>query len=779
MPVIRPITQLVPSPNGKLLAILTSHTVHVAILPDSTHLGGPDTGPIRVKTHTLGPTSHVLGQSPVMSALWHPLGVLGHCLVTVTADSIVRLWELNTENRWSFDSPALAMDLKKLADGTDAKEDYGAPGMGRNQGFSPDSFEMEVASACFGGTGTERENGWSAMTLWVAMKDGDLYALCPLLPSKWQPPPSLIPSLSVAVVSQYNYLKSELSTTKEELRRCQQRYAWVSDIDNQEPSYLPTGSEFDPEVEVYHRPVKVGSVPRLQGPFELDPTPDDGELTLDVQITDIHVIAAKLDDDDISPLGDEADSDPGESYEEGLAMNIVCLMTNHGRIHICLDVDGVEGTWLPERRADVAGPREEDLPTLLTLETIDTLRSDELTDPELSFPIFSSDPYSRHAFFATHGLSVSYLSLSPWLDQLESELQNGAGHAGIDFRLEIFVKSVSTLRERIIDPPASLSSAQLERSAATEPLTAAVVFRDSDLGYLVLTERCSQPSAASLESPDLGDYLSDDGHFSTSTHALSQSFSGNKSLVLAHLPTPPPRALYQPPRALWQASPLPSFLNSGTHAKYKRTLTEEIQLSHQTLILMTEAHKVLSQHTHQLGIAAAELFRRCERLQEEFRDQIRRADDLAGKIDSVTGDDVEEGEDGSGGGEGLVRRLERVKKRQDVLGDRYDRLRKRVGRGMGRGGRELSDRELAWGAEVEKLGETVLGDITDGDESENGMDEMRERYKTVRHAGSEAPYRSPRCLLTAPIAGEAISKLPHRASSRHLGVCRHTDINTS
>lgn len=349
VPVSLPITQLVPSPNGNLIAILTSHTVHVAILPDPSHLGGPDTGPIRLKTHTLGPTSHVLGQSPVMSALWHPLGVLGSCLVTVTAEAVVRVWELNTENRWSFDSPALAIDLKKLADGIDAKEDYGASGMGRNKGFSPDSFEMDVASACFGGTGSEYENGWSPMTLWVAMGDGDVYALCPLLPSRWQPPPSLIPSLSVAVVSQFSYLHSDPQSSTEDLRSCKQRYDWVSDIDNQEPSYHATGSEFDPEVEVYHRPVKVGSVPKLQGPFVLEPTPDDGDLNLEVQITDIHVNGAKLDSDDAMP-GDEADSDLGNSPEGGLSMNVVCLVTNHGRVHVCLDVDGVEGRWLPDKR---------------------------------------------------------------------------------------------------------------------------------------------------------------------------------------------------------------------------------------------------------------------------------------------------------------------------------------------------------------------------------------------------------------------------------------------
>jgi nucleoporin NUP82 len=86
------IRQLVPSPNGNLLAIVTSHTIHIAILPDSTHLTRAFAGPIRLKTHTLGPTTHVLSQSSITNALWHPLGVNGTSIVTVTKDAVVRVW---------------------------------------------------------------------------------------------------------------------------------------------------------------------------------------------------------------------------------------------------------------------------------------------------------------------------------------------------------------------------------------------------------------------------------------------------------------------------------------------------------------------------------------------------------------------------------------------------------------------------------------------------------------------------------------------------------------
>lgn len=330
------IQQLEISPNGSLLAILTSHTVHVAILPDSSHLDHTNCNPLKLKAYTVGPTTHVLSQSRVIRALWHPCGVSGNCLVTITADAGVRVWELNLSNRGSFDTPSLAIDLEKLVLGTSDEEDFVPSGIGRNRGFSSDMVGMEVASACFGGTGSEEESPWSAMTLWIAMKDGDIYALCPLLPAKWHPSATLIPSLSAAAISKD-------STSEDETGRCNRdQYKWISDLDSQEPTMIPGITELAPRNEVYNRPSRPNSIPRLQGPFQI--YPDDTEDNL--ELSDIHVIAAKIDTEELMS-GEDFGSEPDISYEGGLSRSVVCLMTKNGLLHICLDLDGVEGEWLP------------------------------------------------------------------------------------------------------------------------------------------------------------------------------------------------------------------------------------------------------------------------------------------------------------------------------------------------------------------------------------------------------------------------------------------------
>lgn len=335
-PVAGQIRQLVVSPSMEYMAILTSHTVHVAILPDVSHLSPPqDTTPLRLKTFQLGPTAHVLEQAPVVSALWHPLGA-SDCLVTVTTDACVRLWELDRNSRHSFDEPALAVDLRKLANAQTSGDDLRASKYGTSKGFSPDSVEMEVASACFGGLGRSDEHGWAPMTLWIAMTEGDVYALCPLMPTKWRPTPTTLPSLTTSVVSRASIIESDSSVSEDEKRITEQQQKWLADIDNQDPIYL---DEFATN-EVYKRPSSPPAIPKLQGPMRLTPEPDFG------QVTDILVVAAKVDDEALMLDEDEI----AESESEGLSVNVVCLATDAGNVHVCLDLDGVEAQWLPSKK---------------------------------------------------------------------------------------------------------------------------------------------------------------------------------------------------------------------------------------------------------------------------------------------------------------------------------------------------------------------------------------------------------------------------------------------
>ena len=338
------IRELSVSPNGRYLAITTSHTIHVALLPDAKELGRTDKKSIRIKPKMIGPTTHVVSQSPLVSVLWHPFGAYGNCLVTITEDAEVRVWELNFKDSWSFDSPSLSIDLKKLASGVSEKEDFRAYSMNRNRGFSVDGIGMNVAAACFGGTGSSEESPWSAMTLWIAIREGDIYALCPLLPEKWQPSATTLASLSASAMTKQASMHED-SLPSEQLQQYEDQYRWISDIDGQDPMVVAGKDRLPFNPEIYARPLHP-SIPKLQGPFQLL---DEDEIDLDV--SDIHVIAAKVDGEEIM-YGEEVDSDSGLGMDDeaGLSAAIICLLTRTGRIYLSVDFIGVEGQWLPRSR---------------------------------------------------------------------------------------------------------------------------------------------------------------------------------------------------------------------------------------------------------------------------------------------------------------------------------------------------------------------------------------------------------------------------------------------
>ncbi|KAL6359443.1 hypothetical protein LRP88_06864 [Fusarium phalaenopsidis] len=608
-PVADDIRQLIISPNSNFLAILTTHTVHICVLPDPSHLTSEDVGPLKPKIFTLGPTTHVTSRPAIVSALWHPLGVSGSCIVTVTADAIVRVWELSTSDRWSFDSPTTSIDLKKLVDGTTLDQDFSASTSATNKAFSPDSFDMEVAAASFSNKGA---GGWNPMTLWVAMREGDVYALCPLLPQRWAPPPTLIPSLSVSIVTTVASIEDDPEIGEQEKLLAQQQLEWMGELDSQEPQIVE-GPIGEPITEIYTRPSRPGVIPRLQGPFELQSDPDTGD-ELDTSITDMLIIGKKTETEELM-MGEEDDLDMDNGDQEGLSLAVVCLLSTSGQIRVYLDMEGVQAQWLPPRNKSKLGRllAESDPPSLLSFQAIDTMTPVEVN--EESWPVFSTDVTSRYNFFVTHHAAITFISLTSWIFRLEGEL-NGDSEAGTDFRIGLLVNSQSA-RERIYSQPTA---------DVAVPLAACSVLRDPDVGYFLLSATPYDPIALTFDTPEVD-----------LAPIRQESPDNEREASMAPLDFYEPRPVFSPSHAFDEGSALPTLLERLRTSRHKTVVNQEVRLSPLTLQIFTDAHKVLADETHRLGMAAAEVFRRCELLQAELKQQVMKANEVKGKIDTING----------------------------------------------------------------------------------------------------------------------------------------------
>ncbi len=781
VPVWEDIRQLIVSPRGDLIAVLTSHTVHVAVLPDPSHLRASNASPIKLKAYTVGSTTHVLTRAPLASAVWHPLGVSGHCLVTTTTEAIVRVWEFDLGNRWSFDSPTLTINLRRLADGLPQDQDLSSSRMSASKVFSPDAVEMEVAAACFGGPPRPGQDPWASMTLWIAMRQGDVYALCPLLPSKWCSPRSLVSSLSATIVSNHASSKMDSSTSDVQRRVYDEQMGWIREVENQQ--YMPERREQEdtPELAIYKRSDKLEAVPALQGPFDVDLPTEDDDNEDGPCLTDIYTIAARSPDGGFTL---EESQLAGETTEtEGLSWGMICLLTSAGRIHVLLDAEGVEGRWpsqtlvspsrwceklqhsltKPQRSSQSSMSSDSDnVPWLLHFESLDLDKPGSQSQSITNWPLFTPSLHSAYLVFVTHGQEVTQLSFTSLEEALEQELR-GNTDSGLELRLDVIANSASTAARRII------KSGKTNGSLTTHGLSASVIFPTSDSEYLLVTAGDEGPVSVVLDMPRLA-----------SSGGLADS-PGAGTTAIDHLRRnewPP----YEPSREFFREEPLRPLLVSRQKSADPQWLTKEVEYSQDTVLLLGSMHSAVSQHRQHVSTAATDLFQHCNRMLSEFQDQVRNLKDIRSRVDRLLSEDRQEDDQGKQGEqgkqkgeEGIQRRIEKAKSRHQGLVRRLDALQRKeaiLGTSV------ISIKEEAWMAELRKLASSIVSDEEEKDDDESETTEhettIQDRYHEVRSSltliqldgGLTVPQRADQAFGRGTIAGSR-ARIQARASSRH------------
>ena len=633
------------------------------------------------------------------------------------------MWELDRSNQWSFDQPALATDLKKLIDGTSSDQDFAPSAFGRNRGLSADLFDMEATSACFGGSGLPGEDAWASMTLWVAMRNGDLYALCPLVPSKWRPLEITMAALSTQIVSKISGIE-EGDLESDEERTLHQQFEWVQELDLQEP--VLAASEYDPSSveEFWVRPSSLSAIPKLQGPFEVDLVNDSDDL----EVSDIHVMAGKIDFDDIFS-GEQVDfSDDLERAQDNLAATIICLATTDAVIHVVIDMEGVSGQWLPKGRSGTFTVPVSDSRELLLVESL-SIDQPSQRNTGFEWPMFSSDIACPYELYLTSSQQVSFISLDEWASRLDPEINSSASDtAGLGLRLRTICEGSIAFQDRVL----VINEAAPDGTPAL--LSAPILMQDSELGHMLLTSTASRPYSVSFDQPENAS--------STSSPMLSQNMSltplpRNVELVRASTPSiaedATPRDSYEPHSFFYDPpiAPLKDFLSMNVPQRQKLTLKQEIRLSPATLDVMNLAHRTLATQTSQLEGAAADLFRRCEQLREELGNQVKQMSELSSRIqrpDNEHGDDEHNPRD-------FESQIESARERQQRLSERHEVLRRKLAR-AGAAGKDMSAKEIRWAEEITGLCKMVgveLEEANADEEEEHSVsgNVLDERYSSV------------------------------------------------
>ncbi|KAF8528785.1 hypothetical protein BU17DRAFT_73080 [Hysterangium stoloniferum] len=405
-----PIRQMCVNRSGKLLAVAGNCQVAVISLPRTGYL---KLVPSKVECRAVqvGQYQHATKSAvPISKIEWHP---------------------------WGKSACTLMYDISM--DPEDPQQTLSfMPERSRASTIRGDTSSREVVSFCFG----KGMADWGPLTVYALTKSGDIWAICPFLPSNAVIPSSYVHALEYFVRAKQDGVSN--SQSQSDLDQ-QNSGRLLSTLYAQQLKYVVGLSKQIPESSSnlfvspsrsisVSPPVMARSQPVRQGPFLFQPSPHDldgdGGNATDI----IYINAAGS-----SPLHSENDGN-----EEGLGVLVVAF--SDGKIDVCLDVEKVEAMWDTTRHTPTDVPNLE-LPMLAVYETIDlglvaklsqakfpesTLwfgkqpTSEGLLDLlEGNHPVFCSDPIYQDTVYLYHSFGVHSLNMSSWLQALASSMREG------------------------------------------------------------------------------------------------------------------------------------------------------------------------------------------------------------------------------------------------------------------------------------------------------------------------------------------------------------------
>jgi nucleoporin NUP82 len=500
----------------------------------------------------------------------------------------------------------------------------------------------------------------------------------------------------------------------DERRAADQQYEWVQEIDNEEPFLLESTDSLG-EFEVRLRPQNPSAIPRLQGPFAIQPEDD----AADMEISDIYVHAASIDERDL--LAGEDDDDFDQFTSHGVPFTTICVATTDNEVWFAMDLDGVSGQWLPKKGKSAFGVPSSDAKELTLIDTF--ALDDAGANTQDNWPMFTCDVAHNYSVFLTTSKQIYSFSLNDWVTRLAAEMTGTeAVDPGMRTRLETACDSQICITNRLVgveDP--------------TEMLSAPTVVDDVSLGYLLLS---ATPSSAYS-------VVFDQAHLQASTIGPSSpelmATPASRQIVAVpeqpennDVETLPTRSPYVPAKIFYANHLYPiEHLKQRLPPNLKRAMTENpMRLSPAMLEIMTVTHRTISGQSAELEKAAAELFRRCERLREELGGQVQQMAELAQRLQHLKSSE-EVDEDGNVTAKKSVdARIRDAQERQAKLSARYETLRRKVGR-VGSAKRELSSKEKTWIDEIDALGHDV-GIGGEGEDERNADARLDRRFGRVR-----------------------------------------------
>ncbi|CAG8450485.1 786_t:CDS:10 [Ambispora gerdemannii] len=352
----------------------------------------PNYSEMSCTTHLVGPFHHVIGGSPICKVLWHSLSRNGSHLMVLTTDGNLRMYDIFT----NYNEP---IQVFQVVESSKTRNGYGC-----NLDDEP-----EAASFCFGQSAS---NIWGPFTVYILMKNSDIYSFCPVTPDKMTCQVSHLQKLASLISSNCQKVIPGIKGKEKygDISWVHQRQLeWISKITSQ----IPEGCEPDKKVDI-DLTSNIHGQPQRQGPYLLQPSPIELSLMDCPDASDILCLNTKY-------------------------MNVFVLVFEHGKVDICLEDDKVQGCW---KNPDYLCSQENQYPRLIVYECIDlglskpfrqrTVSSVKDKTMLLDPPSLLPDLNYRDTFYVYHAAGAHAIIIRKWLEKINRLLGDGLHDDDLD-----------------------------------------------------------------------------------------------------------------------------------------------------------------------------------------------------------------------------------------------------------------------------------------------------------------------------------------------------------
>ncbi|EGF79635.1 hypothetical protein BATDEDRAFT_89031 [Batrachochytrium dendrobatidis JAM81] len=606
------VTQIQLNPTGRILALCGKRSVLIAVLPITLKSSVQS---LECKTHKI---SNIISTSDhvhfISKCHWHPLSDTGAHLAVLTSDAVLRIYNVASSSKTPESSIVVNGDDQEI------NAIQSSQAWTNRHRFGSKMDDGEAVSFCFGVdqsmldheydendkmTRSKSAASWSPFTVYVLMRSGDIFSVCPVAPCRMHLSANFLNSLKVETELDWS-----ISNTSDTLEQSSfyWRLKWIQNILDQMPmpdddmtAHLSNINS--DESDLYKNAGKTNTY------FSCD-------LPTSMKRLQVKSCGPYL----VQPC------DPAHSYDN--ACDIVCMPSSVGVVfvvssacgvvQILLEVDPVTPSWKLDNDTAI-NTLESESPVLALLETIDLKYPKELTGLDSVSKskhavstgdiTLLADPKYFDMFYAYHTMGVHCITL-PNLDSLKKG--------------ESIAVDACSVRHLVLLQNSIATNTKQETSNPVKAVVGLTILTENVLGYsYLLMTSSNEIYGDALALRVVSNFPSFQTDLSA-TATIKDMKSPYKSALVDHP--------YQMPKFIQSGFPRrPKLVGHDGDKK-----TYPVFINPDSIANIAKQASIVSEDLQILYNAKGDLIEHLDRQVHEYAQQMTILDECTNRIDSLT-----------------------------------------------------------------------------------------------------------------------------------------------